>query len=383
MLRALAFALLFVVLPAVSRAVASPDFSPASFYGLQAPPLRGPQQALGLVIWNHGTDALPLIDQAPVLAWYFAQRGWDVYRLYRGPERDRRWTATQMVEARIQQAQAMGYRRILLLGHSAGAYAAVEAAQARPVTGVIALAPAAFGHIDPGWSLNDHAMRPFWRRLANSPLRIVAAYFPQDIYYEAEIPATRGPWLRNLLQQGGVAHLVIDRPVLPGVAGHSSGLGWSFARHYAGCIHHLIDTGGMRDCSSLSAEDRAIFATAVPSAADAIVATHEGRWRDTSSGGGAVTFEISRDDLNMPLLRVTLQNQGSSDWPILVTPGGLRSATAFGYFAMRREGDMLIASLARPGDDTAGELRWRLIREPGNQLSSAAGSNRSATPLMQ
>lgn len=375
--------LLSLALPGPGSA-APPDFSPASFYGLPAPALRGPEQARGLLIWNHGTDALAEIDQAPVLAWYFAQRGWDVYRLYRGPGRDRREAAAREIQAGIAQARALGYRRILLLGHSAGAYTAVQVAQDTPVDGVIVLAPASFGHARNSiqFHLNDYAMRPFWRRLAAQPVRIAAAYFPQDIFYEADLPATRGPWLRQLLQQqpDAAAHLVIDRPDLPDASGHGSGLGWSFARRYAPCIHRLMDALGAADCNLVLPEDTAVFASAAPQDTAAALTPYLGRWRDASGGRDAFVFDILRDPTGMPLLRFSLPEQGSSDWPMRVTVDAARSETAAGQFEFRHEGDGMVAVLRRPGDTALPQKQWRL--RPDQPLS-VAGLKSSATPLMQ
>lgn len=369
--------------PASAAERGPPDFAPARFYGLPAPALRGPDHARGLMIWNHGTDALPEIDQAPVLAWYFAQRGWDVYRLYRGPDRDRRDSAAREVQASIVQARALGYRRILLLGHSAGAYAAVQVAQETPVDGVIALAPAAFGHPRNGfqWHLNDAAMRPFWRRLATQSVRLAAAYFPQDIFYEAELPATRGPWLRQLLQQPNTpAHLVIDRPDLPDANGHSSGLGWSFARRYAPCIHRLMEALATTDCNVILPEEAAVFASAVPQGGTDALTPYLGRWNDGSGRRDAFAFDILRDPAGMPLLRFSLSEQGSSDWPMRVTADAAHSETAAGQFEFRREGDGMVAVLHRPGDTALPQKQWRLRPD---QLLSVAGLKSSATPLMQ
>lgn len=357
---------LLLALPPAIRA-ADTTFHPATFYGLPAPAPAGPQTAAGLVIWNHGSGAHAYIEQAPPLAWYFAQRGWDVYRQYRGLRGDNSWHAVDMVERAVQQAQALGYRRIVLMGFSMGAYAAVDVAQRRPVTGVIALAPATFGHDGFGWELNDHAMRPMWTRLARMPARLVAAYFPQDIFYETEMPGVRSAWLRRQLRGGAAPHLVIDQPLsLPAPAGHSAGLGWRFARLYAACIHRLIDTGTTPDCTSLQPEADAVFATiaADPQTARRLRATYEGHW---STGPAAsrrprLSLQISIDDLGVPVLRTVQSDQGSVDWRLLATDDhGFRAETAFGLLDLRREAEALAVSLTRPGD-TANNQQFRLTR---------------------
>ncbi len=379
---ALAILLCLTLLGTGAGARQRPDFTPAGFYGLPAPALRGPAAAQGLVIWSHGTDALADIDRAPVVAWYFAQTGWDVYRLYRGPDRDRRHSAASSLQDAIGQARQMGYERIVLIGHSAGAYAAVETAQHVPVTGVIALAPAAFGHRDNGmqFHLNDHAMRPFWRRLATQPVRIAAAYFPQDIFYEDDVPATRGPWLRQLLQQqatsGEAAHLVIDRPELRGINGHSSGLGWSFARRYAPCIHRLMEGRAEIGCDASRPEETAIFARAASQAGGEMAAPYIGRWREMSGRRDATGFDILRDPLGMPLLSFTMQEHGSSDWPIRITSAQTaRSETAAGQFELQRDGTEMTMVLHRPGHAAQPQLRWRLQREAADPQLAGLAAN--------
>lgn len=383
---------LLLLLPGLTARAEEGDFRPATFYGLPAPLLRGAEAARGLVIWTHGTDALPYIDQAPVLAWYFAQAGWDVYRLYRGPEHDRRQSSVRKLETGLATARALGYRRIVLMGHSAGGWAAVETlardradADDTSVSGVIALAPAAFGHAGNGvgWELNDHGMRPFWRRLAPTALRIAVAYFPQDVFYDDEMPGIRGAWLRNLLQTAGSAHAVVDAG-LPAPAGHGSGLGWHFARRYGACFLQLMDHGGRPDCAALATAGDAAFAAAVPPEVARLVQAYEGRWREDGGAKARLRLQILRDDLGMPLLAITDRMQGHTDWPLLFDAAGTpRSETGFGMFEMRRDGARLRVTLSRPGD-AGGDVAWLLRREPADQLlSSLDGLNSSATPLMQ
>lgn len=386
----------WLTLPPAVRA--GTGFAPASFYGLPAPPLRGPDQAAGLIIWNHGYGAHAYIEQAPPLAWYFAQAGWDVYRQYRSLKNDSGFRAAAAVEQAVEKAQALGYRRIVLMGFSMGAYAAVDVAQRRPVAGVIALAPATVAHHSFGWELNDHAMRPMWRQLGALPQPLVAAYFPQDIFYETEMPAVRGPWLRQQLGHAAAPHLVIDRPQLPGIVGHSAGLGWSFARRYGPCIRHLIDSTAADsrtpDCTGLR-DDRAFTAAAISAQAKQLLRPYQGRWRGQPGKHWGFSMEIGLDDLGVPLMTLTLPEQGTLDLPLVATAGGWRGEAEFGLLDLRRTGDTLAARITRPGD-SASDRSFVFQRDApstphlaGPQLEladqplSSTGLKSSATPLMQ
>ena len=76
-----------------------------------------------------------------------ARQGYDLYRFDREWIRDWPGDATQLVDA-VKQARAMGYRRIILAGQSAGAWVSMAAAlRGAPVDGVISIAAAHHGYV--------------------------------------------------------------------------------------------------------------------------------------------------------------------------------------------------------------------------------------------
>jgi hypothetical protein len=228
------------------------DFGPATFNtAAPAEPTRGPDKAKGLVIWNHGRGDRAAAYEAPPLAWLFNQNGWDVYSMYRGWGVDARNTAVQLVMTAVERSRAMGYKRIVLMGQSAGAYASVESiAYIDGIEAVVALAPAAHG--DSGksssWRSNDFMMRGMWEKFGREKTKAVAAYFSGDIYYESEVPNLRGPWLRKRLTELGVPNMVISEPPFGNLNGHGAGQSWNFSRRYGHCILQFVETGRAPPC---------------------------------------------------------------------------------------------------------------------------------------
>lgn len=152
------------------------------------------------MIWNHGRGDRTAAYEAPPLALLFNRNGWDVYSMYRGWGVDARNTAVQLVIRAVEESRKQGYRRIVLMGQSAGAYAAVESvAYLDGIDAVVAMAPAAHG--DSGksntWRQNDFLMRGMWEKFARDKTKAVAAYFSGDIFYESEAPNIRGPYWRS------------------------------------------------------------------------------------------------------------------------------------------------------------------------------------------
>ena len=261
------------------------DFKPAE-YSMPAPPTLGPDKARGLVIWSHGRGDTAASEQAPPLAHYFAQQGWDVYSLYRGWGSDDRTRAQQIVQAGVEKAQGLGYRRIVLMGQSAGAYASIDAVRyGAAVEAVIGLAPAAHGGgSTPGnaWRQNDFAMRSIWESYGGVKAKVAVAYFSGDDYYEAHTPNIRGPWVAKKLQELGIPHFVISQPGVGSLTGHGAGQTGNFARRFGPCIYAFVETGTVPPCDDDGAS-LATFRIALPTEfprrdGDAYAGLWQGTW---------------------------------------------------------------------------------------------------------
>lgn len=117
----------------------------------------GPRFAKGLIVWNNSVDANGKGATVPPPRFMegFAARGWDVIRIQRnwrlgdpnggrgiGELAANRSGLVEAVSAELRQANADGYKRVILAGQGIGAALALEAAVANPgLYGVIALAP--------------------------------------------------------------------------------------------------------------------------------------------------------------------------------------------------------------------------------------------------
>lgn len=329
------------------------DFSPAEYHAA-APAPQGPEKAQGLVIWNHGRGMTAADHKAPPLALHFAHRGWDVYSLYRGWGNDDRLRALQIVGAGIEKAQQMGYKRIVLMGQSAGAYAAIEAVRyGYEVEAVVALAPAAHGN-GSYWQDNDFAMRPIWEKFAGKKTKVAVAYFSGDDYYEAHAPNVRGPWLQAKLGGFGVPHYIINQPNVAGLKGHVAGHSWNFARRYGPCIFAFVESGEAPPCEEGDPRVLATFQIVPPELDSAGSASPlAGLWYGTWGGGRLIAIPIDGVQGNQVSARYmtglganpNAERAESLDWPLTLTEAGMHRETANAIFEFRREGKRLIGTM--------------------------------------
>jgi pimeloyl-ACP methyl ester carboxylesterase len=201
---------------------------------------KGPQAAAGLIVWSHGymggKDNTGSAPQGQVAT--FTRQGYDLYRFDREWIRDWPGDATQLVEA-AKQARAMGYRRIVLAGQSAGAWVSMAAAfRGAPVDGVISVAAAHHGHVK---DMRDVTVaRSEWQQIVRGIKpgpRVVVVNFADDIYDVGG----RMEDARSAFAASGVQALVIADP--PGFKGHGAGGDNGFPRKYGACINAFIETG--------------------------------------------------------------------------------------------------------------------------------------------
>ncbi len=267
-----------------------------------APPgerLRGADRAKGAVIWNDGYDPERNPSEAvPPIVRYFADAGWDAFNLARHTvlSTDR---ISPLILLAIDRVKAKGYRRIVLIGHSAGAFAGIQAGSYRPdITGILSLAPAGFGDYGRGrdWRQNDFMLRKMWDSYEGSPLRVAAGFFNGDDWYETKEPHLRGPYAKRRLSELGVANFIIDQPDYPGMSTHFGGVGPEFARRFAPCLEHFLDTGERPACEDGDPRTAALFGIAPPPAPAADDAGFAGRWQGTIATGRFVVLTIPPSD---------------------------------------------------------------------------------------
>lgn len=201
---------------------------------------KGPQAAAGLLVWSHGyregVDATASGMQQHV--GRFLNAGYDLYRFDREYIRDWPGDSTALAEA-TRQAKSMGYKRVILAGQSAGAWASLAAVmRGAPADGVISVAAAHHGEMK---DMRDMTRaRSEWQQIVRGIKpgpRIVVVNFADDTYDVGG----RMDDAKSAFASSGVQSVVIDNP--PNLKGHSAGYNAAFTRTYAACIFAFIETG--------------------------------------------------------------------------------------------------------------------------------------------
>ncbi len=201
---------------------------------------KGPQAASGLIVWSHGyflgIDATATAPQGQVAS--FTMAGYDLYRFDRQYIRDWPGDATQLADM-VKQAKAMGYKRVVLAGQSAGAWVSLAATmRGAPVDGVISVSAAHHGEVK---DMRDVSLaRSDWQQIVRGIKpgpRIMVFIFKNDSYdvggRDADASAA--------FAASGVDSIVVAYP--PDFSGHGAGNGNTFPRKYGACIHAFIEQG--------------------------------------------------------------------------------------------------------------------------------------------
>jgi pimeloyl-ACP methyl ester carboxylesterase len=335
------------------------EFKPAVYARQEMLEPQGPQKAKGMVIWNHGRSGSRAASEvAPPVARLFAQRGWDVYGLYRAFGIDSRSATYQLIQLALEKTQAMGYQKIILMGQSAGGYGAIEAVRyGSDVIGIVALAPAAFGSYSgdgasKDWRSNDFYARQLWEKFEGKPVRVAVAYFSGDVYYEDQSPNVRGPWVSALLARYGTPNLVISQPAAPKLYGHSAGQSSAFAHRFGHCIYVLMETGTAPPCAEDDPATLATFGIKMPTSAEVDMREpYAGRWFGTWSGGRLINITIfGRQGDRLPARYLSgisgdiHDKPENLDWPLQVFGNRIRRETPTVTFEFQLEGDKLIGT---------------------------------------
>jgi pimeloyl-ACP methyl ester carboxylesterase len=203
----------------------------------------GPRAAAGLIVWSHGyakgTDSEFHAPQGEVA--YFTLEGFDLYRFDRKVILDWHSDAVDLATA-VRQARALGYRRIVLAGQSAGAWVSLAAAaRGAPVEGVISVSAAHHGEVksmrDPDFARSE------WRKLVTGIQRgprVLLVQFAGDAFDVGGRMAVA----RETFDRSTVDAVIIDQP--HGFTGHFAGAESAFARTFGTCIHAFIEHGQRR-----------------------------------------------------------------------------------------------------------------------------------------
>lgn len=207
----------------------------------RAAPLQfrhGPDAARGAIIWSHGYGG-PTRDlrTAPLPGFLspLNDAGWDVLRFDRDPMEDDLVSSLPLLVRGLSAVRAAGYRRIVLAGHSRGAWQSVLAAAERPdlVEAVIAASPAAHGEAGDQNNLAV-AMADFRRLVSALPhdqVRLAIVLFEGDPFDPD--PAARAELVGTI----AATRLAPTLALWPqGTTGHHAVQDWRFAGRHGACL---------------------------------------------------------------------------------------------------------------------------------------------------
>jgi pimeloyl-ACP methyl ester carboxylesterase len=201
---------------------------------------KGPQAAAGLIVWSHGymSGKNSTVNAPQGQVAYFTGAGYDLYRFDREWIRDWPGDATALAEA-VRQARAMGYRRVVLAGQSAGAWVSMAAVlRGAQADGVISVAAAHHGQVK---DMRDVSLaRSEWQQIVRGikpgPRLVVVNFTGDDYDVGGRMDDARAAFAAS-----GVQALVISDP--PGFKGHGAANDNAFPRRFGACIHAFIETG--------------------------------------------------------------------------------------------------------------------------------------------
>lgn len=208
--------------------------------------------ATGAVVWLHPhyTEGPP--PEAPPFTARLAAAGWDLWRHDRGPggtlpppgadptaPTGPLGAGVEALAAGTAALRARGYRRVVLVGESRGAFIMLAALRVPGLAdGLLIAAPAAHGRRPErrAQALADFAAA-LDRASPQAASRIALALFDDDPWDPD--PAARAALFRAAMARLGIAAVVIDRPAEP--IGHGGVQDPAFDTIFGACLLRLFD----------------------------------------------------------------------------------------------------------------------------------------------
>jgi pimeloyl-ACP methyl ester carboxylesterase len=241
MLRLIALLLALLSAPLAAPLAAEPArlFHPSPAFN-QA----GPALARGVVVWLHGSydvDQFPTSPPAQPWLGRMAALGYDIWRFDRVPGQDKLDQGEADLLHGLRMLRHDGYRRIVVAGHSRGAFIGL-AALAHPelADAVAAISPAA------------HGTNPARRPAAIDAFAKLLAAVPHEQRHPARFafvtlrddPLEPGAeqriaLVRKAAARTGLKLLLIDRPTDP--VGHMGGYDPAFDARFGACLTAFLD----------------------------------------------------------------------------------------------------------------------------------------------
>jgi pimeloyl-ACP methyl ester carboxylesterase len=222
-------------------------------YGFCDLPVKGPNQAKGLVLWSHGlaADREQFNGAPPPVVRSMQLAGWDVIRINRNNLHERSWEASGPRHRddaldRLRAAKVQGYGFVVLAGQSYGGIISLEAsAKSAEVDGVLAFSPGhgsdanqgSFGGRERYRILSGYLLKTI---SAQKGARVVVLTAGGDQLQPDRVAGSGfGAQLRAALNSTGRPYVAFDET--SPIRGHGAGMTNQFAAWFGGCVQRFLD----------------------------------------------------------------------------------------------------------------------------------------------
>jgi dienelactone hydrolase len=199
--------------------------------------------ATGAAVWLHPYAPGGPAPAAPTWMGRLAEAGWDLWQFDRTGGRDPLEEGAAGLAEGTSALRARGYRRVVLVGESRGAFIALVALrQAGLADAVVLAAPAAHGTRA---ERRAQALADFTRALemaSPEATRRLALLLFRDDAWDPD-PAARAALFRDAVARLGLAGLVVDRPEAP--TGHGGLQAEAFDARFGACLARFLDFGSL------------------------------------------------------------------------------------------------------------------------------------------
>lgn len=219
----------------------------------------GPEKAKGVIYYARGWGQFECcrnrddFQMVPYFLRSLSLTGWDVLaaKIPEGPRSERASEAVPggvaFLKRRVRELKAQGYKRVVLGGHSWGAWLSLAAAQEADLGADMLLlnSPSTYGpDVIPGGPrrgmpnpLHIRNWTEFGPLIDGVKVPLVLMLFADDPFEPAA--ADRGAYARETLKARGIAYMVIDKPA--GFTGHSGPWLPVFDFAFGGCIRAFME----------------------------------------------------------------------------------------------------------------------------------------------
>ncbi len=224
-------------------------------------PRRGPAEAKGVIYFVGGYTLDPMLDDyklGPYMFKTLSDDGWDII-FAKMPQSERHppiaietlGEGARTMERRAKELRAEGYKRVVVGGHSWGAWVALVAARDHvDADAILSSAPTTFGpNISP---INHRPNENFRLNLSEFPAAIgkvdmpIVLIIPDDDVWDPD-PAARGEMAQKHFAKANVPNILLVKP--PGMTSHFTAWWPLFDFAYGKCIETFLEAPKTQVCA--------------------------------------------------------------------------------------------------------------------------------------